>query len=107
MPRTPVTIQWQWMKRSRADLPEAAALLALIDPKGRLPVRVTPGARTQALLIENGKVSVKVRAKPQDGAATEAVRDLLAEALQIAPSHVHLLRGATSREKLFAITLPV
>ena len=93
----------QWMKRSRADLPEPGALAQLIDPEGRLAIRVTPGARTQAILIENEKVSVKVRAKPQDGAANEAVRILLAQALRVAPSQVELLRGATSREKLFRI----
>ena len=91
------------MKRSRADLPEPGALAQLIDPEGRLAIRVTPGARTQAILIENEKVSVKVRAKPQDGAANEAVRILLAQALRVAPSQVELLRGATSREKLFRI----
>ena len=91
------------MKRSRADLPEPGALARLIDSDGRLAIRVTPGARTQAILIENEKVSAKVRAKPQDGAANEAVRILLAQALRVAPSEVELLRGATSREKLFRI----
>ncbi|MXO96949.1 DUF167 domain-containing protein [Erythrobacter aquimaris] len=91
------------MKRSRADLAEPGALTHLIDSEGRLAIRVTPGARTQAILIENKRVSVKVRAKPQDGAANEAVRVLLAQALRVAPSQVELLRGATSREKLFRI----
>ena len=93
------------MTRSRAELPEPATLLALIDSKGRLAVRVTPGARTEAVSVESGTVSVKVRAKPQGGAANEAVRSLLAKALRVAPSQVELLRGATSREKLFAISL--
>ena len=43
---------------------------------------------------------MKVRAKPQDGAANAAVLGLLAKALGTAPSRLHLLRGATSREKL-------
>jgi uncharacterized protein YggU (UPF0235/DUF167 family) len=46
----------------------------------------------------------KVREKPEDGKATEAVRDLLARALGLAPSRVELLRGATSREKQFRIS---
>ena len=91
------------MKRSRADLPEPGALAQLIDSEGRLAIRVTPGARTQAILIENDRVSVRVRARPQDGAANEAVRVLLAQALRVAPSQVELLRGATSREKLFRV----
>jgi uncharacterized protein YggU (UPF0235/DUF167 family) len=45
----------------------------------------------------------KVRAKPEDGKATSAVIELVAEALAIAPSRLQLLRGATSREKLIQI----
>jgi uncharacterized protein YggU (UPF0235/DUF167 family) len=61
---------------------------------------VTPGARTEGVAIVAGKVAVKVRAKPQDGAANDAVIALLAKALSTAPSRLTLLRGATSREKL-------
>lgn len=88
------------MKRSRADLPDPAALRALLDPEGRLFVRATPGARSEAVMIEDRRVVVRVRAKAQDGAANEAVLRLLAEALGLASSRVVLLRGATSREKV-------
>ena len=43
---------------------------------------------------------MKIRAKPQDGAANEAVLALLARALGVGTSRLALLRGATSREKL-------
>jgi uncharacterized protein YggU (UPF0235/DUF167 family) len=46
------------------------------------------------------RLLVKVRAKPQDGAANEAVLALLAEALGVAASRLRMLRGATGREKL-------
>jgi uncharacterized protein len=88
------------MARPKADLPEAAAIRALADGEGRLAVRVTPGARSEAVMIENNRVLVKTRVKPQDGAANEAVLALLATALGCAPSRLHLLRGATSRDKL-------
>lgn len=91
------------MARPRADLPDADALRALIDEQGRLAVRVTPCAREEALAIEHGRVLAKVRAKPQDGAANEVVRALLAKALGCGPSRVEMLRGATSREKLFRV----
>jgi uncharacterized protein YggU (UPF0235/DUF167 family) len=91
------------MARPKADLPPAAEIRALIDGDGRLAVRVTPGARTESLEISEGRVLVKVRVKPEDGKATGAVIDLLASALDMAPSHIELLRGATSREKLFRI----
>ena len=91
------------MKRSKSDLPEAGKLLALLDERQHLAVRVTPGARSEAIAIENRRVMVKVRAKPQDGAANDAVIRLLAHALGIAPTRVEMLRGATSREKLFRV----
>ncbi len=50
--------------------------------------------------IAGDKLAVKVRAKPQDGAANDAVLAMLAKALGTAPSRLTLLRGATSREKL-------
>ena len=46
---------------------------------------------------------VKVRAKPQDGKANDAVLGLLAQALGVAPSRLSLLRGATGRDKLVRI----
>ena len=91
------------MARPKADLPDPAALRALIDSEGRLAVRVTPGARVEALAVEDGRVIAKVRAKPQDGAANAAVIALLAQALGCAPSRITLSRGATSREKLVRV----
>ncbi len=66
-------------------------------------MRVTPGARVEALEIADGRLLAKVRAKPEDGKATAAVLELVAAGLGIAPSRVRLLRGATSREKLLQI----
>ena len=83
----------------------ADALRALIDGQGRLAVRATPGARSESITITGTGVGVKVRAKPQEGAANTAVIRLVARALDLAPSRVELLRGATSREKLLRIAL--
>jgi uncharacterized protein YggU (UPF0235/DUF167 family) len=93
------------MARPKPDLPTTAAVRALIDAEGRLAVRVTPGARSEGLEIAGDKLLARVRAKPQDGKATEAVRDLIAAALDLAPSRLELLRGATSREKQFKVTM--
>lgn len=93
------------MARPRADFPAAEALWSLLDAEGRLAVRVTPGARNEGVEIASGRVLVKVRAKPEDGKATAAVIALLAQAMAIPPSQIALLRGATSREKLFRIPL--
>ena len=78
----------------------AGAIRALADAEGRLALRVTPGARGEAITIEQGRLLVKVRAKPEDGKANAAVLELLAEALGIATSRLRMLRGATGRDKL-------
>jgi Uncharacterized conserved protein len=91
------------MARPRALLPQTEAVRALMDAEGRLAVRVTPGARMEALEIDGDMLSAKVRARPEDGKANEAVRRLIASALGVAPSRIELLRGATSREKQFRI----
>jgi uncharacterized protein YggU (UPF0235/DUF167 family) len=82
------------------NLPAAAAIRALADGAGRLALRVTPGARLEAVELDQGRLLIKVRARPQDGAANEAVLALLAEALGVATSRLRLLRGATGRDKL-------
>lgn len=88
------------MARPKADFPPPEAIRACADGERRLALRATPGARSEGIEISDGRVLVKVRVKPQDGAANEAVLDLLAEALGVATSRLRLLRGATSREKL-------
>jgi uncharacterized protein len=55
------------------------------------------------LEIAGGSLLIKVRAKPKDGEANEAVRALLARALNVPRSSLALLRGATSREKVVQI----
>jgi uncharacterized protein len=93
------------MARAKADLPSAAAVRALLDSEGRIAVRVTPGARSERVGIEDGRLCVKTRANPQDGAANAAVCKLVADALGTAPCRVGLLRGETSRDKLLVISL--
>lgn len=51
----------------------------------------------------SGELLLKVRAAPADGAANNAVVRLLADALDVAPSRLQLVRGATSRVKVVAI----
>lgn len=93
------------LARIRIELPPAEAIRALVDGEGRLAVRVTPGAKSEGLEIAEGRLLARVRAKPEDGKATDALRNLLAQALGLAPSRLELLRGATSREKLFQVLL--
>lgn len=88
------------MAKPKPDFPPADAIRALADAEGRLALRVTPGARGEGIEIVDGRMVLKVRAKPQDGAANAAVLALLGAALGVATSRLQMLRGATSREKL-------
>jgi uncharacterized protein len=92
------------MARPKADLPSADAIRALADDQGRLAVRVTPGARTEALEIVSDRLHAKVRVPPESGKANAALLDLLGKALGCATSRLRLLRGATSREKLVQLS---
>ena len=88
------------MARPKADFPPADAIRALADAEGRLALRVTPGARSEAIELGEGVLQVKVRAKPDDGKANRAALELLADALGVGVSRLDLLRGATGRDKL-------
>ena len=92
------------MGRPRQALPDVSAIEALIYERGLLQVRVTPGARMDDVSILEGQLAVKTRAKPQDGAANEAITAVVAKALGIAPSRVELIRGETSRQKVLRIS---
>lgn len=67
-------------------------------------MRVTPGARSEAVRIEGGTVYLRVTAPPADGAANAAVLRLLASAMTVPPRKLTLIRGATGRVKLIGIS---
>lgn len=92
------------MARPKADFPPPEAIRGLADDDGRLALRVTPGARVESVELGEGVLLVKVRTKPQDGKANEAVLELVATALDIATSRLQMLRGATGRDKLIRIS---
>ena len=66
-------------------------------------LRVTPRARRNAIIVEDGLIRVHVTAPPEDGKANAAVAKLLAKSLGVAKSRLTLLRGASSRDKLFRL----
>lgn len=78
-------------------------LAHLAVPGAEIAVRVAPGASRNAVVHAEGGLKVQVTQVAEGGKATEAVRKLLAQALGIAPSRLVLVRGATSRDKLFRV----
>jgi uncharacterized protein (TIGR00251 family) len=70
-----------------------------------LRVRVSPRASKDALAGErDGALVVRLTAPPVEGRANEALARLLGRALGVPPSAVSVLRGATGRDKLVAVS---
>lgn len=70
-----------------------------------LAVKVSPGARREAVLGEHdGALKVAITAPAEKGKANRALIHFLAELLRHSPSQIAILRGHTSREKLVAVS---
>ena len=68
-----------------------------------IAVRVTPKARRDRILVEDDAIRVYVTTVPEDGKANKAVVKLLSKALGVPKTRLDLIRGATSRDKVFRI----
>jgi len=79
------------------------SLAHLARSGAQFPVRVTPKASRNAVLAEAGGLRVYVTVVPEGGKANAAVAKLLAAALGVAKSRLVLVRGETSRDKLFRL----
>ena len=72
-------------------MPETSSIIA---------VRVTPRARADAIEgWRDGTLLVRVTAAPVEGRANVAVERLIAATLGVAPSHVAVVGGGSSRMK--------
>lgn len=79
-------------------------LTHLARPGAEIAIRVTPKASRERLVVEDGQIRAYVTVVPEDGKANAAVQVLLAKALGIAKSRLALVRGQTSRDKVFRVT---
>jgi uncharacterized protein (TIGR00251 family) len=67
-------------------------------------VRVNPRAKHNVVTgVSNGSLLVRTTAPPADGKANKAVISMLAKYLDVAPSRISLVRGASARDKLFLV----
>ncbi len=78
-------------------------LCDLAAPGTLIAVRVTPRARRTSVVREGAGLRVHVTAPPADGKANAAVTEALARALGVAKSRLVLVRGHSSRDKLFRV----
>lgn len=70
----------------------------------KINVRVIPRARVCKITTEeNGDIRVYTNVPPADGKANAAVIAALASYLDVPKSRIVLIRGATSRDKVFMI----
>ncbi len=70
----------------------------------KITVKVKPNSRENSIKqVESGIYEVKVSVPPEKGKANQKVIDLLAKELRIAKSRISLIRGESSREKIFTV----
>ena len=69
----------------------------------RLALSVKPGSKQPGIENTADGFVLRVRARALEGAANEACIEALADYLDVAPSHITLVRGAQSRHKLFEV----
>ena len=82
---------------------QKGALAHLAVSGAEIAVKVTPGASRDRIVAEPEGIRIHVTAPPEGGKATRAAQTLLAKALGVAKSRLTLLRGTTSRDKLFRL----
>jgi uncharacterized protein (TIGR00251 family) len=70
----------------------------------RFDVRVQPRAsRSEIVGVEDGALRVRLAAPPIEGAANEALIELLANALHVAKRDVRIVLGSRSRRKVVEV----
>jgi uncharacterized protein len=67
----------------------------------RIALRVSPGARTNAVVGRHGDAwKLRVAAPPEGGRANAAVIELLADTLGVSPRTISVVSGHGARDKL-------
>lgn len=92
--------------RPRRDSARVSVTLGLVNDtgNGRLAVRVKPRAsRTRVVGLREGALEIAVAAPPVDGLANQELCAFVARAVGVAKSKVHLVSGATGRNKLLTV----
>lgn len=70
-----------------------------------LSVRVIPNSKKPEIFqIEEGKLKIKVDAPPIENRANERLIEILAEHFHTKKSHIKIIRGLNSRNKIIEIT---
>lgn len=76
----------------------------LVTPNAVIQVRVTPKASRNTIERDGDALRVYVTTVPEGGKANAAVVRLLSKALGVPKTRLTLIRGQTSRDKVFAVS---
>ena len=72
----------------------------------RVKVKAKPKAKKEGVKkLSEELLEVRVNAPPEKGKANERIRELLAEYFKVPKSKVKLVKGETSKEKIFEVEL--
>jgi uncharacterized protein (TIGR00251 family) len=75
-----------------------------LGAKAILRLRVVPNARRSEVVGVHGEaIKVKVQAPAVEGKANEALREFLAERLDVPAGAVEIISGGKSRDKMVAV----
>ena len=73
------------------------------DSKKTFNVRVTPHAKQNKVVENNGVLRVYTTTAPEKGRANGAVVELLAKYFDVAKSQIVISKGTTSRDKVVVV----
>ena len=82
-------------------------MIDLVETEGGVivPVLAQPKARRNAIVgTHAGSLKIAVTDPPEKGKANKSIAEILAAALEFAPSRVQLIAGSTSAQKNFLVT---
>ncbi len=70
-----------------------------------LTIRVTPRASRNEIIevLDDGTVKIRLTAPPVEGKANAALVEFLAKVLEVPPTKIEIVAGATGRDKLVSI----
>lgn len=75
----------------------------MTDSVKKFNVRVTPHAKQNKVVDDNGVLRVYTTVAPENGRANAAVVDLLSEYLDVPKSRIQIIKGLAFRDKVVVV----
>ncbi|MEK7116400.1 MAG: DUF167 domain-containing protein [Patescibacteria group bacterium] len=70
----------------------------------RITIRIIPNASKTEIVERNGTFwKIRIAAPPIDGRANKALIEFLSETLNCSKSHIRIIKGFASREKIIEV----